>query len=60
MATMDNWTINQLAAGIGSIGVLANLYFAWARHRREVLTYEYEVGIREERRARPIREEDVK
>lgn len=57
---MPDWTINQWAALGGLIGVFGNLYFAWARHHREVIKYEYEVGLREERRSRPIREEDVK
>jgi len=54
--SLGDWPINKWAVVVGIFGVLVNLYFAWARHRREVRVFEYDVGEREDRRTRLTRE----
>jgi hypothetical protein len=56
-------SLNQIAAIIGIFVALgtfaANIYFQRRRDRRETMKLEFEIGRREERRSRPIREEDT-
>lgn len=56
LALVSSMTLQEWAWISGIIGVAAGIWYGWRRDKRETRKLEYELGLREERRIRPVRD----
>jgi len=58
IAIASSMTLQEWAWVTGIIGVLIGIWYGWRRDKRETIKLQYDLGLKEERRTRPIRGED--
>lgn len=56
LAIASSLTLQEWAWVTGIVGVLVGIWYGWRRDKRETLKLQYELGLREERRIRQVRE----
>lgn len=59
IAIASSMTLQEWAWVTGIIGVLVGIWYGYRRDKRETLKLQYELGLKEERRLRPVREDDT-